>query len=29
MSEGNGHVPENLPILLVGGANGRSTAAGT
>jgi hypothetical protein len=22
MSEGNGHVPENLPILLVGGANG-------
>ena len=23
MSEGNGHVPENLPILLVGGANGR------
>ena len=23
MSEGNGHVPENLPILIVGGANGR------
>jgi hypothetical protein len=23
MSEGNGHVPENLPILVVGGANGR------
>jgi Protein of unknown function (DUF1552) len=23
MSEGNGHVPRNLPILLVGGANGR------
>jgi Protein of unknown function (DUF1552) len=23
MSEGNGHVPLNLPILLVGGANGR------
>jgi hypothetical protein len=23
MSEGNGHVPYNLPILLVGGANGR------
>ena len=23
MSEGNGHVPENLPILLVGGGNGR------
>jgi len=23
MSEGNGHVPENLPILLVGGAHGR------
>jgi hypothetical protein len=23
MSEGNGHVPENLPILLLGGANGR------
>ena len=23
MSEGNGHVPTNLPILLVGGANGR------
>src|SRR5437764_15261948 len=22
MSEGNGHVPLNLPILLVGGANG-------
>jgi hypothetical protein len=25
MSEGNGHVPENLPILLVGGAHGRLT----
>ena len=25
MSEGNGHVPENLPILLVGGARGRLT----
>ena len=23
MSEGNGHVPENLPILIVGGASGR------
>ena len=23
MSEGNGHVPRNLPILLVGGANGK------
>ena len=23
MSEGNGHVPENLPILLLGGGNGR------
>jgi len=23
MSEGNGHVPLNLPILVVGGANGR------
>ena len=23
MSEGNGHVPENLPILIVGGAGGR------
>ena len=23
MSEGNGHVPRNLPILLLGGANGR------
>jgi hypothetical protein len=23
MSEGNGHIPENLPILIVGGANGR------
>ena len=23
MSEGNGHVPENLPILVAGGANGR------
>ncbi len=23
MSEGNGHVPENLPILLLGGANGQ------
>jgi hypothetical protein len=23
MSEGNGHVPENLPILVVGGGNGR------
>jgi len=23
MSEGNGHVPENLPILVVGGASGR------
>ena len=23
MSEGNGHVPENLPILLAGGGNGR------
>ena len=23
MSEGNGHVPENLPILVVGGANGK------
>ena len=23
MSEGNGHVPENLPILLVGGAAGK------
>ena len=23
MSEGNGHVPENVPILLVGGASGR------
>jgi hypothetical protein len=23
MSEGNGHTPRNLPILLVGGANGR------
>jgi hypothetical protein len=23
MSEGNGHVPRNLPILLIGGANGR------
>jgi hypothetical protein len=23
MSEGNGHVPENLPILLAGGANGQ------
>jgi hypothetical protein len=26
MSEGNGHVPENLPILVVGGANGRIAA---
>jgi hypothetical protein len=25
MSEGNGHVPENLPILLVGGARGQLT----
>lgn len=25
MSEGNGHVPENLPLVLVGGANGRLT----
>ena len=25
MSEGNGHVPENLPILLVGGGDGRLT----
>lgn len=25
MSEGNGHVPENLPIVLAGGANGRLT----
>ena len=23
MNEGNGHVPRNLPILLVGGAGGR------
>jgi hypothetical protein len=23
MSEGNGHVPENLPIVVVGGATGR------
>jgi hypothetical protein len=23
MSEGNGHVPRNLPILLAGGANGK------
>ena len=23
MSEGNGHIPLNLPILVVGGANGR------
>lgn len=26
MSEGNGHVPENLPLLVVGGAHGRITA---
>lgn len=25
MSEGNGHVPENLPLVLAGGANGRLT----
>jgi len=27
MSEGNGHVPENLPILVVGGAGGRIASA--
>jgi hypothetical protein len=27
MSEGNGHVPENLPILVVGGATGRIASA--